>query len=406
MIDLFQPVQLPCGVQLKNRMAKSAMSDSLGDGRGNPTDAQIRLYERWAQGGAALSIVGEVQGNPNAAEKPGNLVLGPKSDDAQLRALTTRGSANHTHLWAQLGHAGAMAHPPLAAPDPPRGPSALELPGQQIVAMSLAEVQAIPDQIARTAAFAKRVGFTGVEVHAAHGFLLSQFLSPLFNQRADAYGGDVKNRMRLVLETIDAVRAAVGESFPMGLKLNATDQLEGGFVEDEALEVVKALDATDLDLIDISGDTYFPGAKSASDAASSGPYFLDFTRRARTVSSKPLMSTGGFKTFAMARDAVASGAVDMVGLARPMVLDPSLPDHWQSGQNTEPTFPRFADPQEGAVTAWYTMRLTQLAEDAESQEKYGSTDANSALATYNARDNEKTKLWQAWFSSGPRHVDD
>lgn len=397
MTELFQPINLPCGVQLKNRMAKSAMSDSLGDGRGNPTDAQLRLYERWAQGGAALSIVGEVQGDPKAAEKPGNLVLGPASNVEQLRALASRGTANNVHLWAQLGHAGAMAHPPLAGPDGPKGPSALALPGINVEAMSSAEVEAIPDQIAQTAAMAKQVGFTGVEVHAAHGFLLSQFLSPLFNKRTDGYGGTIENRMRLLLATLEAVRGAVGAEFPIGLKLNATDQLEGGFVEEEALEVVRALDHTSVDLVDVSGGTYFPGAKSASDAASTGPYFLQFAQRARAITRKPLMATGGFKTYAMAHDAVASGAVDMVGLARPLVLDPALPSHWQSGENYEPQFPRFEAPQEGAVTAWYTMRLTQLAQDAESAQGYGPTDANAALAEYNARDAEKTKLWQAQF---------
>ncbi|MEN0087603.1 MAG: oxidoreductase, partial [Pseudomonadota bacterium] len=348
MDKLFHPLELPCGVQLKNRMAKSAMSDSLGDGRGNPTTSQMRLYERWAEGGAALSIVGEVQGDPKAAEKPGNLVLGPKSDRAQLRELTARGSTNGTQLWAQLGHAGAMAHPPLAAPDAPKGPSALQLPGLAVEAMSLAEVQAIPDQIARTAVMAKEVGFGGVEVHAAHGFLLSQFLSPLFNKRTDGYGGVIANRMRLALEVIETVRGAVGLSFPMGVKLNATDQLEGGFMEDEALQTVAVLASTSIDIIDISGGTYFPGAKSASDRSSSGPYFLDFARRARGVTGKPLMATGGFKTFAMARDAIDTGAVDMVGLARPLVLDPTLPNHWRDGENLEPNFPRFDNPAEGA----------------------------------------------------------
>ncbi|MEO0497790.1 MAG: NADH:flavin oxidoreductase/NADH oxidase family protein [Pseudomonadota bacterium] len=397
MTDLFRPLDLPCGAQLKNRIAKAAMSDSLGDGRGNPTDAQARLYERWAQGGAALSIVGEVQGDPKAAEKPGNLVLGPASDLKQLRALTSRGTAEGTHLWAQLGHAGAMAHPPLSAPSAPKGPSALSLPGLQVEAMSLAQVQAIPDQIAHTAAMARQVGFTGVEVHAAHGFLLSQFLSPLFNQRSDIYGGTIANRMRLLLETLEAVRAALGPSFPMALKLNATDQLEGGLMEDEALEVVRALDQSSVDLIDISGGTYFPGAKSASDSASSGPYFLDFARRSRSITTKPLMATGGFKSYGMASDAVVSGAVDMVGVARPLVLDPQLPNHWRAGENHEPNFPRFTDPQEGAVTAWYTMRLTDMAQDRESKDAYGSLDANAALQNYNDRDRGKTKRWRAHF---------
>lgn len=229
---LFAPLTLPCGVTLKHRIAKSAMSDGLGDGRGNPTPAQIRLYERWAEGGAALAIIGEVQGDPRAAEKPGNLVLGALSDEPLLRELTRRGQANGTQLWVQLGHAGAMTHPPIGEP---RGPSALDLPGLVCRALTLDEIAALPSQFARTATHAKTLGFGGVQIHAAHGFLLSQFLSPLFNRRSDAYGGPLAHRMRLLLEVIDAVRQAVGPAFPVALKLNATDQLDGGFGSAEAL---------------------------------------------------------------------------------------------------------------------------------------------------------------------------
>jgi len=234
---LAQPLTLPCGVKLKNRIAKSAMSDSLGDGAGNPTDDQIRLYERWAKGGLALSIIGEVQGTPNFAEKPGNLILDGHSNRDLLKRLAKAGATDGGRLWLQLGHAGAMADAPISTP---KGPSALDLPDITCGALSLDEIRALPGEFARTAGLAKEIGFGGVEVHAAHGFLLSQFLSPLFNQREDAYGGSLYNRMRLLLEVIDAVRNAVGPEFPVGIKLNATDQLEGGFAEDESLEVIAA----------------------------------------------------------------------------------------------------------------------------------------------------------------------
>ncbi len=264
---------LPCGAALKNRIAKSAMSDSLGDGAGNPTDDQIRLYERWAKGGLALSIIGEVQGTPYFAEKPGNLVVNSHSDRDQLERLVKAGATNDAQLWPQLGHAGAMADAPISTP---KGPSALNLTGLSCGALSVDEIQALPAKFARTASFAKQLGFGGVELHAAHGFLLNQFLSPLFNKREDTYGGSLQNRMRLLLEVISAVRNAVGPRFPVGIKLNATDQLIGGFAEDESLEVIAAIDKTAIDLIDISGGTYFPGAASSSDRANSGPYFFGF----------------------------------------------------------------------------------------------------------------------------------
>lgn len=388
---LFQPLELPCGVILKNRIAKSAMSDSLGDGCGNPTQAQTRLYERWAEGGVAVSIIGEVQGNPHFAEKPGNLVLGTGHDTAAFEALARRGSANGTQLWLQLGHAGAMAYPPISTP---RGPSALDLPGLKCAALTRREILDLPAEFARTASLARSRGFGGVQIHAAHGFLLSQFLSPLFNRRDDEFGGSIENRMRLLLETTAAVRAAVGPGFPVAVKLNSSDQLQGGLEQEDALKVVAALADTSLDLIDISGGTYFPGARSASDSAGGGPYFLDFARRARPLTKIPLMVTGGFKTLDQAMDAVTDGATDVVGLARALVLDPDLPNGWQAGSVRNPRFPKFASPPEGGVTAWYSMRLTELAED---RETASPMDLAAALESYEARDAIRTRLWQRRF---------
>lgn len=388
---LFQPLELPCGAVLKNRIIKSAMSDSLGDGAGNPTSPQYRLYERWAQGGLAASIIGEVQGTPHYAEKPGNLILDPQAELDKFRELARRGAANGAQLWLQLGHAGAMAYPPTSAP---KGPSALNIPGLSCAGMTLEEIRAVPAEFARTARLAKEVGFGGVQIHAAHGFLLSQFLSPLFNQRQDEYGGPVEARMRLLLEVIDEVRAAVGPDYPVVLKLNATDQLEGGFAEDEALSVVADLDKTSLDLIDISGGTYFPGAKSASDSAGRGPYFIGFAKRARGVTDKPLMATGGFKTYQQAADAIAEGSVDVVGLARGLILDPDLPKKWHSGQLDNPAFPKFSNPPEGGITAWYTMALTGLGEDRNGDE---TSSLEHAITTYEQRDRERTEIWKDRF---------
>ncbi len=388
--ELFRPLELPCGFILKNRIAKSAMSDSLGDGCGNPTEAQFRLYERWAEGGVAVSIIGEVQGNPHFAEKPGNLVLRPDSNLQRFQTLARRGSANGAELWLQLGHAGAMAHPPISDP---KGPSALDIPGLSCAALTRDEVRGLPSEFARISLLAKDVGFGGVQIHAAHGFLLSQFLSPLFNKRDDQYGGSIANRMRLLLEVVDEVRAAVGSGFPVAIKLNATDQLEGGFDTDDALAVIAALDATGIDLIDISGGTYFPGARSASDGAGAGPYFVDFAERARPLTGKPLMATGGFKTVQQASDALARG-VDMIGLARALVLDPTLPNAWQSSGAGDPDFPKFMDPPEGGITAWYTMQLTELGED---RGPADATGLQAAIKQYEDRDCNRITLWNARF---------
>ncbi|MEP2978994.1 MAG: NADH:flavin oxidoreductase/NADH oxidase family protein [Lentilitoribacter sp.] len=392
--SLFTPFTLPCGQVIKSRIIKSAMSDSLGDGTGHPTSVQIRLYERWAEGGIAASIIGEVQGLSGCAEKPGNLVLDANSNLDKFTNLADRAQKNDSLLWLQLGHAGALSYAPTSSP---KGPTALKLDGLSCEALTLNDISLIKEQFAQTARLAKQAGFTGVQIHAAHGFLLSQFLSPLFNKRVDDYGGSIENRMRLLLETISDVREAVGERFPVAVKLNSSDQLEGGLSQDDALAVVNALEHTSIDLIDISGGTYFPGAKAASDGAGKGPYFLEFAKLARAVTSKPLMLTGGFKTKAQAHDAVLSGTVDFIGLARAVIINPSLPNDWQKGDNTDPEFPRFSHAPEGGVTAWYTMRITQIGEDAPINTNY-DLDIEKAMDAYELRDQERTEVWLKHFS--------
>jgi 2,4-dienoyl-CoA reductase-like NADH-dependent reductase (Old Yellow Enzyme family) len=390
---LFEALELPCGAILKNRIAKSAMSDSLGDGTGHPTADQNRLYERWADGGLALSIIGEVQPSSRYAEKPGNLVLNRNSDISRFKALAEHGSKNGARLWLQLGHAGALAYGPTSDP---KGPSALDLPDLRCGAMSLDEIHQIPLDFAKTAKLAQKAGFGGVQIHAAHGFLLSQFLSPLFNKRSDGFGGTIANRMRLLLQSIEATREAVGPDFPIGVKLNSSDQLIGGLDEEDALQVVVALNTSSVDIIDISGGTYFPGAKSASEGVGRGPYFIEFAKRARTVTSKPLMLTGGFKTRAQAEDAVKSGVVDVVGLARALVLEPSLPNLWMKNQMPDPAFPRFSDAPAGGITAWYTMRLTDIGADKETDE---IGDLSHAMRQYELRDAKRTEIWSRHFNA-------
>jgi 2,4-dienoyl-CoA reductase-like NADH-dependent reductase (Old Yellow Enzyme family) len=390
---LGQPLDLPCGVRLKNRLIKSAMSDSLGDGEGNPTEAQIRLYERWAEGGAALSLIGEVQTSPHYPEKPGNLVLVPDVDLPALQALAKRGSVNGAHIWPQLGHAGALAHGPISNP---RGPSPLDVKGLQCDGMSLEEIGKLPHSYAQAATLAQKAGFGGVQIHAGHGFLFSQFLSPLFNHRTDAYGGAVEARFRVIREVIDAVRQAVGASFPIGIKINSTDKLEGGLTPEDAMEVVLLLDQTSIDIIDVSGGTYFPGAASSSDGTSSpGPYFSDLSKRAKEVTSIPIMLTGGFETRDQALKVLADGSADAVSLARAMVLNPSLPNAWMNEDGSDPEFPMFDAPPRGGVTAWYSMRLTALGENNEKQ--FDLSPAN-ALKAYDVRDGERCKMWRKRFS--------
>ena len=389
---LAQPLVLPCGVHLKNRLIKSAMSDSLGDGAGNPTNAQIRLYERWAEGGAALSVIGEVQTSPYYPEKPGNLVLVPDANFPAMKELARRGSTNGAQIWPQLGHAGALAYRPVSSP---KGPSPLNMDGLKCHGMSLDEIHELPQTYAQAAALAKKAGFGGVLIHAGHGFLFSQFLSPLFNHRTDAYGGTIDSRFRIIGEVIDAVRKAVGPAFPIGVRINSTDGLEGGLSTQDALQVVRLLNTTSVDVIDISGGTYFPGAPSSSDGtASSGPYYIDFSKQAKRVTSIPVILTGGFRTRDQVALALRNGAADAVSLGRAMVLDPSLPNAWLSERGGDPEFPRFDNPPRGGITAWYSMRLTALGENCEDRFEHSPAEA---LAAYDARDANRCAMWRKRF---------
>ncbi len=388
---LAAPLELPCGIVLKNRLAKAAMSDSLGDGAGRPTDKQVELYRRWSNGGVALSLIGEVQVDHRYPERPGNLVFWPGADNARLRRLVDAGSFDGARIWPQLGHAGALAYGPVSRP---AGPSAFSIEGLRCDALTRSDVDALPAIYARAAVHARAVGFDGVQIHAGHGFLLSQFLSPLFNRRSDQYGGSIEARCRLLLAVVREVRAEVGSEFAIAVKINSSDQLEGGLGEDDALVAMSLLGKEGVDLIDISGGTYFPGAPASSDRRSSGPYFVEFARRARTVTDTPLMVTGGFKTRTAAANAVATGATDIVGLARAMALDPAVAAKWLHEDGSAPQFPRFESPPAGGITAWYTMRLAALANGDEDSFK---PSLSEAIDSYEGRDADRVATWERAF---------
>jgi hypothetical protein len=183
------------------------------------------------------------------------------------------------------------------------------------------------------------------------------------------------------------------------VKINSSDQLQGGLSEDDAIVAISLLGNEAVDLIDISGGTYFPGAPSSSDRRTSGPYFLDFARRARTVTDVPLMLTGGFKTRREAADAVATGATDVVGLARTMALDPDVPAKWFDPDGGDPEFPSFDSPPAGGITAWFTMRLTALANG---NEEAFDPALSAALEAYESRDVDRIGTWKRAFETRSR----
>jgi 2,4-dienoyl-CoA reductase-like NADH-dependent reductase (Old Yellow Enzyme family) len=341
---LLQPLPLPCGVVLPNRLCKAAMTEGLGDAQLRATDKHARLYATWGASGVGLNITGNVMVDRWVIERPGNVAIDvthpPSVDEparARLRAWAAAGSAHGAPLWMQISHAGRQS--PRYATRQPVGPSAvkLDLMGNYARPRALAEPE-ILDIIRRfgaVAGIARDCGFGGVQVHGAHGYLISSFLSPVTNRRDDAWGGVIENRARLLIECVRSARAAVGPNFPVSVKLNSDDFRRGGFNHADCLRVVELLNSEGVDLLEISGGTYeqprLLGVEGRAEDAVQvrastrvrEAYFLDYAEAIRKVAKMPLMVTGGFRSRAGMEAALASGACDMIGLARPLCTDPA-----------------------------------------------------------------------------------
>ncbi|MCL6271362.1 NADH:flavin oxidoreductase/NADH oxidase family protein [Sansalvadorimonas sp. 2012CJ34-2] len=333
-ITLKSPLELKPSLIIKNRFFKSAMSEQLGDDNHNPLPGLARVYRRWADGGVGLSISGNIMIDRTALGEPKNVVLDDESDLASFQKWTGAATANGTHFWAQLNHPGKQS--PLFLSKTPVAPSAIPLgtgfdktfnPPR---ALTESEIIGIIDRFGNCARLAKEVGFTGAQIHGAHGYLVSQFLSPRHNQRKDKWGGCIENRMRFVLEIYKSMRRQVGEDFPIGIKLNSADFMKGGFTENDSMQVVDALSKAGIDLIEISGGTYenpsMVGSGKNRDEADlkREAYFITYAEGVRRKISTPLVVTGGFRTAKGMQEALKSGATDMIGLARPLALDPDL----------------------------------------------------------------------------------
>jgi 2,4-dienoyl-CoA reductase-like NADH-dependent reductase (Old Yellow Enzyme family) len=347
---LAQSLDLPCGATLSNRLAKAAMSEGLADTGNDSTPRLEMLYRRWAGSGAGLLLSGNIQVDRWHLERPNNVVIDDDSDRAQLARLAEAGTSRGAHFWAQLSHTGRQVSSyinpaPLSSSDVEidviRGAGfSFARPRP----MTEAEIGHAIDQFAFAAREAKDAGFTGVSLHAAHGYLISQFLSPLSNRRTDRWGGSQENRARLLLEVITAVRRAVGPQFPIGIKLNASDFQKGGFTNAECIELVKLLNGVGLDLLELSGGSLEQPkvvGVTVKDEGEDGPrastlareaYFVTFAGAVRKVADMPVMVTGGFRGVAGMVEALEGGDLDVVGLARPLIADPEAPRRLLGGE--------------------------------------------------------------------------
>ncbi|WP_421843665.1 NADH:flavin oxidoreductase/NADH oxidase family protein [Marinobacter algicola] len=376
---LSQPLALKNGAVIPNRFAKSAMSETLGTMDNRVTRDLPRLYGTWADGGIGLSITGNVMIDRRHIGEPGNVVLEDERDLDLLREWARAGSRNGCQLWMQLNHPGKQS--PKMLNKAPVSPSAVpfrkELQAMFATprALKVSEIEDIIQRFARSAAIAEKAGFSGVQIHGAHGYLVSQFLSPHHNVREDEWGGSPENRMRFVVEVYKAIRAATGEQFSVGIKLNSADFQRGGFTEEESLGVIETLADLGIDLVEISGGNYenpamAKGAKGANGAKASTvareAYFLEFAEKVRKRVNVPLMVTGGFRTESGMAEAVASGATDLVGLARPLAVEPDFPKRILAGQaftsSVKPirTGIRVIDDMALMEVSWYTRQLGRM----------------------------------------------
>lgn len=338
---LQQSLTLPCGAVLKNRLAKSALSEALGTTDNRPTEGLAELYAIWAKGGTGLLITGNVMIDRRALGEPNNVALQDERDFALLKQWAAAGQANSTHIWVQLNHPGKQS--PKGLNEETVSPSAIPFRKDMQPffstprALTEAEIQAIIQRFGASAKRVKEAGFTGVQIHGAHGYLVSQFLSPHSNQRADQWGGTPENRRRFVVEVYKAMRAAVGPDFPVSIKMNSADFQRGGLTEDEALGTVQILSELGMDLIEISGGTYEAPAMAKGtekeSTRSREAYFLEFSEKARKVTKTPLMVTGGFRTLKGMGEALASGSMDVVGLGRLLCVEPDASNTLLAGND-------------------------------------------------------------------------
>ncbi|MFJ2755518.1 NADH:flavin oxidoreductase/NADH oxidase family protein [Nocardioides sp. NPDC087217] len=332
MTSLADPLDLPCGVRLPNRIAKAALSESLGDGDNSPDERVVTLYRRWAQGGYGLLVTGNVMVDRAHLGEPGNIAIEDDRALEQLRSWTKAVHDGGAAIFAQLNHPGRQSNL-LNIGHRPVAPSAvpLALPGAQVPrALTSSGIEDIIDRFATAAKVCEDAGFDGVQIHAAHGYLATQFLSPLTNLRDDEWGGDSERRMRFLLEVIRRVRVRVSPGFAVSVKLNSADFQRGGFTEEDSRAVVAALAEEAVDLIEISGGNYESPAMSGSAASSTRAreaYFLDYARSVREAAGEvPLMVTGGFRSRSGMQDALTAGDCDAVGIARPTVTTTDAAD--------------------------------------------------------------------------------
>ncbi|MEM7057104.1 MAG: NADH:flavin oxidoreductase/NADH oxidase family protein [Pseudomonadota bacterium] len=369
---LDQPITLRSGARLKNRIAKAALTERLADGHHRATPELERLYRRWSNGGAGLLITGNVLVDRYHLEAAGNVVLDADADLDALRRYAAAGTQAGNHLWMQISHAGRQT--PAAINPSPKGPSDIALDVKQgaygtPIAMTSADIKAVVDAYGHAARIAREARFTGVQIHGAHGYLISAFMNPRANIRQDDYGGPLENRARLLLEVVATIQDQAGPDFPLSVKLNSSDFQQGGFTLDDCAQVAKWLEEAGIDLLELSGGNYENPAmimgKRGDRPAVKEPtrlreaFFIDYAAYLRAHTKLPLMVTGGFRSHAAMVEALEVSAADVIGLGRTLCVEPELPRTLIDQSTTALDVEAGIDPPY-AKMPWYYAQLHRL----------------------------------------------
>lgn len=364
-LGIWDSFQLPNGQILSNRVAKASMEEGLSDENFLPSRSIHSLYSRWAKSGAGLLITGNVMVDPNGLTGPGNVILRKGMDLSSLKKWAEIAKSAGSKIWMQINHPGRQTFGFIS--ENPVAPSSVpvRIPGRMFAkvfgvprALSSQEIRDLIQKFIDAALLAEQAGFDGVEVHAAHGYLINQFLSPLTNQREDEWGGSLENRARFLLEIVRGIRSVVRPGFGVGVKLNSADFQGGGFQEEDSLEVMRLLSPLGIDLLEISGGNYESPAMQGGSGRREA-YFLEFAKKARATVEIPLMVTGGFRTLSVMEDAVRSGDTDLVGLAAPFAFYPELVNSMKDGRllQVPVDIPKLSNPAIHSLSKMSAIRL-------------------------------------------------
>ena len=343
----FQMLNLPNGQTIGNRIAKAAMEENLADSGQAPAQALFRLYQAWAEGEAGLLLTGNVMIDRRAMTGPGGVVLEDEQHLEHFRQWATIGRAGGAQFWMQLNHPGRQTMANLGQQAWAPSAVALDLGGfskmfAEPKPMSEHDIEEVIQRFATSAALAEKAGFTGVQVHAAHGYLISQFLSPLTNRRTDRWGGSLENRARLLLAVVSAVRKSVSPQFCVAVKLNSADFQRGGFDADDARQVIQWLNDQSIDLLELSGGSYeapaMQGEAQDGRTLAREAYFLEMAGELARVANMPVMVTGGIRRLAIVEQVLDSG-IAMAGIGTALAIEPQLVKRWREGQKSHPQLP-------------------------------------------------------------------